>query len=132
VPDADASAEPTPLTGEIYHQERRGKPMSAVTDPSRSQRTSRSTTEQTDQDNQLARQKRDTLNELIAKQVVQLLGSPTDLFNVQVRPLGGDRYRVNIFVGKYATSARIADSFFLTADDEGKILNSSPEIARLY
>jgi len=106
--------------------------MSAVTDPSRSPRTSKSTTDQTDQDNQIARQKRDTLNELIAKQVVQSLGSPTDLFNVQVRPLGGDRYRVNVFVGKYATTARITDSFFLSADDEGKIVTSSPEIARLY
>jgi hypothetical protein len=106
--------------------------MSAVTDPSRSQKSSRATTEQTDQDNQIARQKRDTLNELVAKQVVQSLGSPTDLFNVQVRPLGGDRYRVNVFVGKDSTSARIANSFFLTADDEGKVLTSSPEIARLY
>jgi len=106
--------------------------MSAVTDPSRSQKSSRPTTEQTDQDNQLARQKRDTLNELIAKQVVQSLGSPTDLFNLQVRPLGGDRYRVNVFVGKDATSARIAHSFFLTADDEGKVVTSSPEIARRY
>ncbi len=105
--------------------------MSAVTDP-RSQNTSRPTTEQTDQDNQIARQKRDTLNGLIAEQVVQSLGSPTDLFNVQVRPLGGDRYRVNVYVGKHATMARIANSFFLTADDEGKILTSSPAIARLY
>jgi hypothetical protein len=39
---------------------------------------------------------------------------------------------VNVFVGKSATSARIAESFFLTADDEGKILVSSPEITRLY
>ncbi len=90
------------------------------------------TPEQTDRDHPIDRQTRDTRDDFIAKQVVRSLGSPTDLFSVQVRPLGTDRYRVNVFVGKYATSARIADSFFLTVDDEGKILTSSPEIARLY
>jgi len=106
--------------------------MSAGTDPSRSQKTTMPTTEQTDQERYLDRQKRDTRNDLIAKQVVQSLGSPADLLKVQVRPLGKDRYRVNVFVGKYGATGRIADSFFLTADDEGKILTSSPEIARLY
>ena len=90
------------------------------------------TTEQTDQESYIDRQTRDALNDLIAKQVVQSLGSPADLLKVQVRPLGRDRYRVNVFVGKYGAPARIADSFFLTADAEGKILASSPEIARLY
>jgi hypothetical protein len=106
--------------------------MSAGTDPSRSQKSTTRTTEQNDQDNHIDRQSRDALNDLIAKHVVQSLGSPADLLKVQVRPLGRDRYRVNVFVGKYGATARIADSFFLTADDEGKILTSSPEIARLY
>jgi hypothetical protein len=106
--------------------------MSAGSDPSRSRKTTTPTTEQTDQDHHMERQTRDMLNDLIAKQVVQSLGSPADLLKVQVRPLGNDRYRVNVFVGKYGATARIADSFFLTADDEGKILASSPEIARLY
>ena len=39
---------------------------------------------------------------------------------------------MNVFVGKDATSGRIANSFFLTTDEEGKILASSPEIVRLY
>jgi hypothetical protein len=90
------------------------------------------TTEQTDQDTPIERQTSHALDDLIAKQVVQSLGSPADLLKVQVRPLGGDRYRVNVFVGKYGATARIADSFFLTAHDEGKVLASSPEIARLY
>ena len=42
------------------------------------------------------------------------------------------RYRVNVLVGKDAGSARIASSFFLTADGEGNILASSPKIVRLY
>jgi hypothetical protein len=114
----------------IVKKERRAKPMSARTDPSKSQKST--TTEQTNQDHQIERQTRDALNDLIAKQVVQTVGSPADLHKVQVRPLGGESYRVNIFVGEYATTARIANSFFVTANDEGKILTSSPEITRLY
>ena len=106
--------------------------MSARTDPSRPRKSSSPATEQTDEDQRIDRQMRDELNDVIAKQVVQSLGSPADLLKVQVRPLGRDCYRVNVFVGKYGANARIADSFFLTADDEGKILTSSPEIARLY
>ena len=47
-------------------------------------------------------------------------------------PLGADHYRVNVLVGKGSTSARVADSFFLTADEEGNIVASSPEIVRHY
>ncbi len=75
---------------------------------------------------------REALNALIRRQVIRSLGSPGDLLKVQVRPVGGDRYRVNVLVGKDATSARIADSFFLTADDEGTIVTSTPAIARRY
>ena len=74
----------------------------------------------------------ETLSVLIARQVVHSLGAPSDMLKVKVHPLGNDRYRVNVLVGKDITSARIADSFFLTADGEGKILNSSPKIVRLY
>jgi hypothetical protein len=72
------------------------------------------TTEKSDRDDHIDRQTGNKLNHFIAEQVVQSLGSPTDLLKVQVRPLGGDRYRVNVFVGKDVTAARIADSFFLT------------------
>ena len=75
---------------------------------------------------------RETLNVLIRRQVIRSLGTPGDLLKVQVRPVGGGRYRVNVLVGKDATSARIADSFFLTADDEGTIVTSTPAIARRY
>jgi hypothetical protein len=72
------------------------------------------------------------LDDIIRKQVVRSLGSPAGLLKVQVKPIGGDRYRVNVFVGKDATSGRVADSFFLTTDEEGTILASSPEIVRVY
>jgi hypothetical protein len=83
-------------------------------------------------DEVLSRAQRDAIHGLIGKQVVQRLGSPGDLLRVQVRPVGGDRYRVNIVVGKNVTSSRIAQSFFLVADEEGNIVSSSPTITRLY
>jgi hypothetical protein len=68
----------------------------------------------------------------IRKQVVRSLGTPGDLLSVQVRPVGSERYRVNVVVGKNIASSRIANSFFLTADAEGNILVSSPKIINLY
>ena len=75
---------------------------------------------------------RDTIHGLIGKQVVERLGSPGDLLRVQVRPVGGDRFRVNVIVGKNVTSSKIVQSYFLTADGEGNIVSSTPTIARLY
>jgi hypothetical protein len=91
-----------------------------------------STIQPSDRDKELDRHQRDSLNDLIGKHVVRSLGSPRDLLKVQVRPLGRDRYRVNVLVGKTAGSARIADSFFLTTDPDGNIVTSSPEIAKIY
>lgn len=90
------------------------------------------TTRPSDQGEEIGPIPRDTLNALIGRHVVRSLGSPGDLLKVQVRPLGSDRYRVNIVVGKNVNSSRIADSFFLTADADGNILSSSPEIVRAY
>jgi hypothetical protein len=87
---------------------------------------------QMNQDEELLRDVPDTLNHLIGKKVVQSLGTPPDLLSVQVRRVGSDHYRVNIFVGKSFVGGRIADSFFLTADREGNILRSSPEIVKIY
>ena len=80
----------------------------------------------------MGRPSRKTLEELIGGQVVHTLGSPDDLLMVHVRPLWKDRYRVNVFVGKDATSARVANSYFLVVDDDGNIVTSSPKIAKLY
>ena len=75
---------------------------------------------------------RESLKALIRGQVVRSLGTPADMLKVQVHPVGNANFRVNVVVGKSASSARIADSFFLTADEDGNILSSSPKIARLY
>jgi hypothetical protein len=90
------------------------------------------TTLQVNRDEELRRNMPDTLNHLIGRQVVKSLGTPDDLLKVQVRQVGSEHYRVNIFVGKPFIAGRIADSFFLTTDREGNILKSSPQIVRMY
>ena len=75
---------------------------------------------------------RESQKALIRGQVVRSLGTPRDMLKVLVHTVGNDSFRVNVVVGKDASSARIADSFFLTADEHGNILTSSPPIVRLY
>jgi hypothetical protein len=76
--------------------------------------------------------RREALIALIGVHVVRSLGKPENMRKVQVYPIGQDGYRVNVVVGTSASTSRIADSFFLTVDDEGNILTSSPKIVRLY
>jgi hypothetical protein len=64
--------------------------------------------------------------------VLSELGSPPGLHRVQVRRVWGDSYRVNVFVGDDAASFKVAHSFFLQADGDGRVIESSPAIARLY
>ncbi len=71
------------------------------------------------------------LEAVVRDNVMDDLGSPAGLRLVQVRRVWGDSYRVNVFVGDDA-SAKIAHSYFLTADGDGKILTSDPALARLY
>src|SRR5688572_8131353 len=68
----------------------------------------------------------------IARDVLIRLGRPLGLHRVQVRQVAGRKYRVNVYVRAGAASYRIAHSYFLEADGEGKVLSSSPEITRTY
>jgi predicted NBD/HSP70 family sugar kinase len=68
----------------------------------------------------------------IRGRVMHALGQPGGLHSVQVRPLWGDYYRVNVFVGVDAASARVAHSYFLVADGHGNVLEATPEIIRQY
>jgi hypothetical protein len=68
----------------------------------------------------------------IAWDVLGRLGQPEDLHAVQVRPVSGGRYRVNVYVRAEAASFRVAHSYFVEADADGRVLASSPAIARLY
>jgi hypothetical protein len=72
------------------------------------------------------------LNAVIGKQVLAALGQPGGLLGTQVRPLWQDHYRVNVFVGVDAVSAKIAHSYFLVVDRDGAIVASTPKITRQY
>lgn len=68
----------------------------------------------------------------VGRQVLTLLGSPDQLHRVQVRRLWDNYCRVNVFTGLDAASARVAHSYFLLADGDGNILESTPVIAKQY
>jgi predicted NBD/HSP70 family sugar kinase len=74
----------------------------------------------------------EALNALIAEQVVHLLGKPENLHLVQVRQLWENYFRVNVLIGPDAASVRVANSYFLKADREGNIVESTPKIIRQY
>src|SRR4051794_7719494 len=89
-------------------------------------------TQEREQSEGLERHKRETLNALVGEQVLHALGEPSDLLKVQVRALWEATYRVNVFVGVDAASARVAHSYFVVADGDGNILASTPEVRRQY
>jgi hypothetical protein len=60
------------------------------------------------------------------------LGEPEGPHRVQVKWVWGNNYRVNVMVGPDAASLKVAHSYFLQADENGKILASTPPIARMY
>ena len=75
---------------------------------------------------------RNRLNAAIGGHVLGALGKPGGLFGVQVRRLWGDRYRVNVLVGRDVASTTIAHSYFLVVDEAGNIETTSPAIRRQY
>lgn len=90
------------------------------------------TTQQRGQPKDLEQHKRETLNALIGEQLIHTLGEPGHLLKVQVRLLWENWYRVNVLIGEDATSARIANSYFVKADKDGNIVESTPKIMRQY
>jgi len=78
------------------------------------------------------KQERQHLTALIGKHVMSALGQPGALHRVQVHPLWDDHYRVNIFLGGDAASAKVAHSYFLVADGDGNIVAATPKITRQY
>jgi hypothetical protein len=90
------------------------------------------TTTRPDEQKEAERHKNEIQIAHVGKQVMQTLGRPDGLRELQVRGLWSDHFRVNVFVGADATSARIANSYFVKTDSEGKIVLSSPSITKLY
>ena len=81
-----------------------------------------------------AGQKPDTADQLaaISRNVMAALGRPRDLCHVVVRPLWANYYRVNVLTGSDVLSTRIADSFFVSADNHGIVIESMPRVVRKY
>jgi hypothetical protein len=78
------------------------------------------------------RQKRQRLTAVIAQHVLRALGEPGDLFQVQVRRVWEDHYRVNVLLGADAASTKVGHSYFLVADGDGNVVAAIPEITRQY
>jgi hypothetical protein len=91
-----------------------------------------STAKQREADQSDEREQHRRLSRLIGKEVIQTLGEPHGLQQVQVRWLWGDCFRANVLVGGDAVSAKVAHSYFLVADGEGKVVTSSPTITKQY
>jgi hypothetical protein len=87
------------------------------------------TDEQTRQREQ-RKQEREVTLAVIAEQVMGALGEPARLQRVNVRRLWKNHYRVNVLVGADASSATVANSYFLVTDDGGTILESAPRLVR--
>ncbi len=64
--------------------------------------------------------------------VMSGLGRPGNFFRISAVLLWENRYRVNVQTGPDAASARIAHSFFVTADEKGNVVESTPPITRQY
>lgn len=69
---------------------------------------------------------------LIRTGVLGALGRPPGLYEVAVRALWENHYRVNVLIGTDPTALRIAHSYFVEAQENGDILSATPRITRLY
>jgi hypothetical protein len=76
--------------------------------------------------------KHQALKDIIRNQVVSALGVPADLLKVQVREVAVERYRVNVLIGPNAGSAKVANSFFIVADANGRLISATPPIIKEY
>jgi hypothetical protein len=68
----------------------------------------------------------------IREGVLTSLGRPPGLYRVIVVPLWLNYYRVNLLVGTDPTAVQIAHSYFVSADEVGRILTATPPLTRLY
>jgi hypothetical protein len=78
------------------------------------------------------RESRSIADAAIRAGVIGSLGRPGGLYQVTVQSLWPGHYRVNVWTGADATSARVAHSFFVAVDDGGVITSSVPKITRQY
>lgn len=79
-----------------------------------------------DQEKLLQDHKQEIMLTSIGEQVVHCLGKLTPQQRIQVRLLWGGFFRVNLIQVDEVGSIKIASSFFLRTDDDGKIIESMP------
>lgn len=68
----------------------------------------------------------------VGRAVMAGLGRPTDFFRVSVVRLWENNYRVNVLTGPDLSALVIAHSYFVTADDRGNVVGTTPPLARRY
>jgi len=68
------------------------------------------------------------LTRVVEEQVVHLLGQPSGVRRLQVRPLWKGCFRVNVFVDDDSGSSRMGSSYFVRVGGDGSILESTPRI----
>jgi len=68
----------------------------------------------------------------IKEQIIAVLGKPADLLKVVARPLWERCFRVNVFVGENAATAKIANSYFVEVDSDDRLIKSNPKITKEY
>jgi len=64
--------------------------------------------------------------------VIKGLGHPENLFRISAVRLWDNHYRVNVQTGTDVVSLSVAHSFFVAADEKGNVVESSPQITRVY
>jgi len=79
-----------------------------------------------------AESKSNSAQAAICRHVLGVLGRPVDFLRITVRQITSEGHRVNVVVGPDMATARIAHSYFITSDELGKVLNSTPIITKQY
>jgi hypothetical protein len=74
--------------------------------------------------------KPDAFDAIIRQQVLTALGRKGDGKAVRVRPLWKNYYRVNVLLGTGPLDGLITHSYFLTVDEAGAVIESTPALAR--
>jgi hypothetical protein len=72
------------------------------------------------------------LTTAICRNVITALGRPKDLLRITARQVTSDGFRVNVLTGVDVASGRISHSFFVKADEQGKVTDSAPAILKQY
>ena len=78
------------------------------------------------------RQEDGLLEAVVADNILFELGVPPGPHRLQVRRVWGHDYRANLFLGDDAASFKVARSYCLSADGDGKVLACCPPIVRTY